>query len=70
MTQKPKAAGVDHPSVEDWIEYINREVRKNTAERGHYGSLVVEFSNGYISRVKLERGVKDPRRLRASGSEG
>jgi len=58
-----------HPTVEDWLQYVEKTVRKYTAERGHYGSIEIKFANGFVTGVQLHRGVKDPRLQRKDPAE-
>lgn len=48
--------------TESWIRGISHQVRKALRPR-FFGSIVIEIQQGKITRIKIERSIKDPKSL-------
>lgn len=58
----------ERPSLDVWIRAVASQIRR--ACRGkYYGSITLEITNGWPTRIKIDRSVKDPRTVALDDEE-
>ncbi len=49
----------ERASKEQWIDAVVSQIRKACRGR-YYGTVTLEITNGFPTRILIERSVKDP----------
>ena len=50
----------ERASKDQWIDAVVSQIRKACRGR-YYGTVTLEITNGFPTRIVVERSVKDPR---------
>ena len=50
----------ERATIDEWIKSVTSQIRKACRGR-YYGKITLEITNGWPTRIQIERSVKDPR---------